>query len=37
MALNISDAERATKAVAGVVGKRMTHQQPDGGQNGLSV
>jgi hypothetical protein len=37
MALNVSDAERATKAVAGVVGKRMTYQQPDGGPDSLSV
>ena len=26
MALDVTDAERATKAVAGVVGKRMTYQ-----------
>jgi transposase-like protein len=37
MALNVSDAERATKAVAGVVGKRMTYQQPDGGPDQVSV
>jgi transposase-like protein len=35
MALKVSDAERATKAVAGVVGKRMTYQQPDSGANDL--
>jgi transposase-like protein len=35
MALNVSDVERATKAVAGVVGKRMTYQQPDGRTNDL--
>ena len=35
MALNVTDAERATKAVHGVVGKRMTYKQPDGGQNNL--
>ena len=27
--LNVTGAERATKAVAGVVGNRMTYQQPD--------
>ena len=27
-ALDVTDAQRATKAVAGVVGKRMTYQQP---------
>ena len=36
MALNVSDAERATKAVAGVVGKRMTYKDPDSRQNSLS-
>jgi transposase-like protein len=30
MALDVSDAERATKAVKGVVGKRVTYQQPNG-------
>jgi transposase-like protein len=30
MALNVSDKERATKAIAGVVGKRMTYQRHDG-------
>jgi ISXO2-like transposase domain len=35
MALNVTDAERADKAVKGVVGKRMTYQQTDGGQNDL--
>lgn len=33
--LAVSDAERATKAVAGVVGKRMTYQQPVGRQNDI--
>ena len=28
-ALEVTDAERATKAVRGVVGKRLTYQQPD--------
>ncbi|MBA3446495.1 MAG: IS1595 family transposase [Pseudaminobacter sp.] len=28
-ALNVSDAERAVKAVAGVVGKRLTYRNPD--------
>jgi hypothetical protein len=32
-ALTVTDAERATKAVQGVVGKRMTYQQPDGGSD----
>jgi transposase-like protein len=32
MALDVTDAERATKAVRGVVGKRLTYQRPDGGQ-----
>jgi len=31
MALNVSDAERADKAVAGVVGKRVTYQQINDG------
>jgi transposase-like protein len=30
--LNVSDVERAEKAVRGVVGKRMTYKQPVGGQ-----
>lgn len=30
-ALNVSDAERAVKAVAGVVGKRLTYRNPDNG------
>jgi len=34
-ALDITDAERATKAVKGVVGKRMTYQQTNGGTNEL--
>jgi hypothetical protein len=37
MALNASDVERATKAVSGVVGKRMTYQQPDGRSNDTPV
>jgi transposase-like protein len=32
-ALNVSDVERAKKAVAGVVGKRVTYQQTNGRQN----
>ncbi|AGK58091.1 putative transposase for insertion sequence element [Hyphomicrobium denitrificans 1NES1] len=31
--LNVTDAERATKAVAGVVGKRVTYQQSNDRQN----
>lgn len=30
-ALNVTDAERAVKAVAGVVGKRVTYQHTNGG------
>lgn len=37
MTLNVSDAERTTKAVAGVVGKRMTYRQPDGGSNEVPI
>ena len=37
MVLNVTDAERALKAVRGVVGKRMTYQQANGGSNGLSI
>lgn len=33
MALNVTDAERAARAVKGVVGKRMTYQEPTGRQN----
>ena len=33
--LNVTDAERATKAVKGVVGKRMTYQQTNAGPNDL--
>ena len=29
-ALNVTDAERAVRAVKGVVGKRVTYKQPDG-------
>lgn len=36
-ALNVTDAERATKAVQGVVGKRMTYQQANGGPNSVPV
>lgn len=32
-ALDVRDAERATKAVKGVVGKRQTYLQPDQGQD----
>jgi transposase-like protein len=32
---NVTDAERATKPVKGVVGKRMTYQQPDGGSSDI--
>ncbi len=35
--LNVSDAERATRAVRGVVGKRVTYQQSEGGSNSISV
>jgi len=31
-ALGVEDAERATKAIKGVVGKRLTYQRPDGRQ-----
>lgn len=31
--LNVSDAERAAKAVKGVVGKRITYQKPVGRPN----
>jgi transposase-like protein len=37
MALNVTDAERATKAVKGVIGKRITYQQADGGSDNASV
>jgi len=33
MALNITDAERAAKAVKGVVGRRIIYQQTDGGSD----
>jgi ISXO2-like transposase domain len=36
-ALTVTDAERATKAVQGVVGKRMTYQQTNGGPDSLPV
>jgi hypothetical protein len=32
MALEVTDAERATKAVKGVVGKRLTYDRPDNRQ-----
>jgi hypothetical protein len=32
-ALEVTDAERAAKAVKGVVGKRVTYRNPDGGQD----
>lgn len=35
--LNVSDAERANKAVAGVVGKRMTYQQSASRPDGVPV
>ena len=37
IALKVSDAERTTKAVAGVVGKRMTYQRTNGKPNQVSV
>jgi hypothetical protein len=30
VALNVSDAERAAKAVGGTIGKRVTYQQTNG-------
>ena len=36
-ALDVTDAERATKAVQGVVGKRMTYQQPYSRPNEVPV
>lgn len=36
-ALNVTDAQRATKAVAGVVGKRVTYQQTHGRQDDVPV
>ncbi len=36
-ALNVTDAERAAKAVKGVIGKRLTYQQPHGRQFGLQA
>lgn len=35
--LNVTDAERATKAVKGVVGKRVTYQQSTSRPDGVSV
>ena len=31
-ALNVTDAERAVRAVKGVIGKRVTYKKPSGGQ-----
>jgi transposase-like protein len=36
-ALKVTDAERATKAVAGVIGKRVTYQQTNDRQNDVSL
>jgi transposase-like protein len=36
-ALNVTDAERAVKAIAGVVGKRITYQQTHGRPIGMPV
>ena len=36
-ALNVTDAERALKAVKGVVGKRVTYQQTNGRQNAATA
>jgi hypothetical protein len=36
-ALSVTDAERATKTVQGVVGKRITYQQTNGGSDEVSV
>jgi hypothetical protein len=36
-ALGVTDAERAVKAVRGVVGKRMTYQRSYGQQNQAAV
>jgi hypothetical protein len=33
MALGVNDAERARKAVAGIVGKRLTYQDTNGSPN----
>ena len=35
--LNVTDKDRATKAVAGVVGKRMTYQRSPSRPDGVSV
>ncbi len=35
--LNMNDAQRATKAVAGVVGKRMTYQRSASRPDGVPV
>jgi len=36
-ALNVSDAERAKKAVKGVIGKRVTYQQTNGRQSEATI
>ncbi len=35
--LEVTDAERTGKAIKGVVGKRMTYQQPNGGPDEVPV
>jgi ISXO2-like transposase domain len=37
MAMKVTDKERATKAIAGVVGKRMTYQQLPSRPNDFSI
>lgn len=37
LALNVTDVERATKAIAGVVGKRMTSQRSSSRPDGISI
>jgi hypothetical protein len=37
LALNVTDKDRAKKAVAGVVGKRMTYQRSPSRPNGFPV
>ena len=36
-ALDVTDAERTAKAIKGVVGKRMTYQQTNGGSDEVSL
>lgn len=36
-ALDVTDAERTAKAIKGVVGKRMTYQQTNGGTDSVPV